>query len=88
VVVVVFVVFSAVRRLAPAATDVDAASETTTSGAFPRLSPKAVGRGHTPLAAWTDLLLHRSSSSRSSSIRASVLMCNVVVGERVNRTNW
>jgi hypothetical protein len=35
VVFVVFVVFSAIRRLTPAATDVDAASETTTSGAFP-----------------------------------------------------
>jgi hypothetical protein len=88
VVVVVFVVFSAIRRLAPAATNVDAASETMTSCAFPPLGPKAVGRGHTPLAAWTDLLLHRSSSSRSSSIHASVLVCNVVVGERVNRTNW
>jgi hypothetical protein len=44
------------------ATDVDATSETTTSGAFPPLGLKAVGRGHTPLAAWTDLLLHHSSS--------------------------
>ena len=39
------------------------------------------------LTAWTNLLLHRSSSSRLSFIRASVLVCNVVVGERVNRTN-
>ena len=44
----------------PAATDVDAASETTTSGAFPPLVPTAVGRGHAPLAAWTNLLLRRS----------------------------
>jgi hypothetical protein len=87
VVVVVFIVVFAIRRLAPAATDVDAASETTTSGAFPPLGPKAVGRGHTPLAAWTDLLLHRSSSSHSSSIHASVLVCNVVVSERVVTAN-
>ncbi len=87
-VVVVFVVVFAIRRLALAATDVDVALELTTSGAFPPLGPKAVGRGHTPLVAWTDLLLHCSSSSRLSSIRASVLVCNVVVGERVNMTNW
>ena len=88
VVFVIFIVFSAIRRLAPAATDVDAALETMTSGAFPPLGPKAVGgRGHTPLAAWTHLLLHRSFSSRSLLIRASVLVCNVVVGERVHRTN-
>ena len=57
-------------------------------GHLPPPRSEGRGRGHTPLAAWTDLLLHRSSSSRSSSIRASVLVCNVVVGERVNRTNW
>ena len=44
----------------PTATDVNVASETTTSGAFPPLVPTAVGRGHTPLAAWTNLLLRRS----------------------------
>ena len=76
VVVVVFVDVFAIRRLAggagpAAASDVDAASETTTPGASPPLGPTAVGRGHTPLAAWTDLLLRRSSSSRSSSIRPS-----------------
>jgi hypothetical protein len=55
-------------------------------GRLPSLGPKAMGRGHTPLAAWTDLLLRRSSSSRSSSICTCLsfgVQC-CCVGERVN----
>ncbi len=47
-VVFVFVVVFAIHRLALAATDVDAASETMTSGAFPH-SVRRLGRGHAPL---------------------------------------
>ena len=64
----------------PAATDVDAASETTTSG-----RPWAGGT----LPSWPGP--NSSSATVQAAVRrryvhTSVLECNVVVGERVNRT--
>ena len=78
-VVVVFVVVFAIRRLVggvgPAATNVDAALETMTLDAFPPLVPMVVGRGHAPLAAWTDLLLRRSCNDLTLS-RDWCVLCN------------